>query len=119
MRVRVEAVERRARPSWDWDGFRPLSPLGWVALALAAVHVGLLVLLQSTHTTYWQPYDLWSDPHVVAAAVGYAVTAIGGGVAALVATLRYGERSVLMLIPTLLGAFWGFWLLSQLPGWLS
>ena len=119
MPVRVEAIECRARPPWDWDGVRVLSPLGWVALGLVAAHIALLVLLQSTHTTYWRPDELWSDTHVVAAAVVYAAAALGGAVAAIVATLRFGERSVLMLVPTVLGAFWAFWLLDQLPGWLS
>lgn len=119
MRARVEAVESRARPAWDWDGGFGLSPLGWLALGLAAAHVALLLVLQATHTTYWQADGLWDDPWVVAAAVGFAATAIGGGIVALVATVRFGERSVLMLVPTLLGAFWGFWLLAQLPGWLN
>jgi hypothetical protein len=119
MRARFEVVERSARPVWDWDGFSRVSPLGWVALGLAAAHVALLLLVRSTHTTYWQPDELWSDPHVVATAVGFVATAIGGAVVALVATLRFGEHSVLMLVPTLLGAFWAFWLLAQLPGWLS
>jgi len=119
VRVRVEAIERRVRPSWDWDEFRVRSPLGWVALGLAAAHLALLVLLQVTHTTYWRPAELWSDTHVVAAAVVYSATAIGGAAAAIVATLRSGERSVLMLVPTVLGAFWTFWLLDQLSGWLS
>jgi hypothetical protein len=79
----------------------------------------LAVLLHEIHTTYWQPHELWSDPYVVAAAVGLATTAIGGAVVALMATIRFGEHSVLMLVPTLLGAFWSFWLLAQIPGWLS
>lgn len=119
MRTRVEAVERSARPVWDWDGSSPVSPLGWVALGLAAAHVALLALMQATHTTYWQPGEMWSDPHVVLAAVGFAITAIGGAIVALAATFRFGEHSVLMLVPTLLGAFWMFWLLAQVPGWLS
>ena len=77
------------------------------------------MLLQTTHTTYWGPYELWSDPHVVAAAIGFAATAIGGAIVALVATFRFGEHSVLMLVPTLLGAFWALWLLAELPGWLG
>jgi hypothetical protein len=119
MRARVDVVERSARPVWDWDGFSRVSPLGSVALGLAAVHVVLLVVVQSTHTGYWQPDDLWSDPWVVAAAVGLAATAIGGAFVALTATVRFGEHSILMLVPTLLGAFWVFWLLAQLPGWLG
>lgn len=119
MRARIEAIERIARPAWGWDGFSRVSPLGWVALGLAAAHVALLVLLRSTHTTYWQPDELWTDSQVVATAVGFVGTAIGGAIVALVATIRFGEHSVLMLVPTLLGAFWAFWLLAQLPGWLG
>ena len=119
MRARVEVVERQARPVWDWDRFSRLTPLGWVALGLVAAHVVLFLVMRATHTMYWQAGDVWSDPHVVAAAVGFTATAIGGAVVALVATLRFGEHSVLMLVPTLLGAFWAFWLLAQLPGWLG
>lgn len=119
MRTRVETVERPARPAWDWDGLVRLSPLGWVALGLALAHVSLFVVLRVTHTTYWQPDDLWSDPWVVAAAVGLAATAIGGALVALTATVRFGEHSVLMLVPTLLGAFWAFWVVAQLPVWLG
>lgn len=119
MRARADVIERSARPVWDWDGVSQVTPLGWVALGLVAVHVVLLLVLQMTHTTYWQAGDVWSDPHVVAAAFGFAVTAIGGAVAALVATVRLGEHSVLMLVPTLLGAFWAFWLLAELPVWLG
>ena len=118
-RARVVAVERTARPTWDWDGFRPRTALGWVALTAAAAHVVLLLVVQWRHTTYWQPDALWSDPHVVAAGIAFAATAIGGAVAALVATIRFGEHSVLMLVPTVLGAFWALWLLGQAPGWLS
>jgi hypothetical protein len=119
MRARVEVVERQARPVWDWDRFSRLTPLGWVALGLVAAHVVLFLVMRATHTMYWQAGDVWSDPHVVAAAVGFTATAIGGAVVALVATLRFGEHSLLMLVPTLLGAFWAFWLLAQLPSWLG
>lgn len=118
-RHRTRAAVHPARPDWDWDGFRPESAVGWAALALAAAHVGLLVVLQATHEIYWQPYDLWADPHVVAAATGFALTAIGGAIAALVVTVRRIEHSALMLVPVLIGAFWAFWLLDQLAGWLA
>jgi hypothetical protein len=118
-RARAVAVERTARPTWDWDGLRPLSALGWVAVSAAAAHAALLVVVQWRHATYWQPEALWSDPHVVAAAIAFGATAIGGAIAALVATIRFGEHSVLMLVPTVLGAFWALWLLAQVSGWLS
>jgi hypothetical protein len=39
MRGRIEAVERPARPAWDWDRFSGVTPLGWVALGLAAEYL--------------------------------------------------------------------------------
>lgn len=118
-REMTKVAVHSARPEWNWDGLWPQSVVGWAALALAAAHVVLLVVLQATHTVYWQPYDVWSDTHVVAAAVGFALLAIGGALAAIVATVRRVEHSALMLVPVLIGAFWAFWLLDQLPGWLT
>lgn len=117
---RTREAVATARPAWGWDGgFRPESTLGWAALALAAAHVALLAVLQATHTVYWRPDELWSDGHTVAAATAFALLGIGGALAALVATVRQIEHSALMLVPVVIGAFWAFWLLDQLPAWLG
>jgi hypothetical protein len=119
MSHRAQTSERSARPDWGWDGVRPLTVLGWGALGLVLAHVALLVVLQLTHRVYWRPEELWSDAHVVAAATVFACSAVVGATLALFATVRRGEQSVLMLVPVVLGAFWAFWLLGSLDGWLS
>jgi hypothetical protein len=47
------------------------------------------------------------------------VSAVAGGIAALAATVLWKERSLLMLVPLVLAAFWIIWLVAEIPGWLS
>jgi hypothetical protein len=100
-----------------WTRARPTTMLGWIALALVVAHGIVLVLGSVFDAGYWNAEDPWTTRAVVTA-TAFAVTAIGGGLAALVATVRSKERSLLMLVPLVLGAFWLIWVIAGLPEWL-
>jgi hypothetical protein len=118
MSPRIVGTEERPGILESWTRTTPTTLLGWSALALVVAHGVVLVVASLLDTGYWDPDDRWSTRTVVTA-TAYAVTAIGGGAAALVASVWQAERSLLMLVPLVLGAFWVFWVLAELPGWLS
>lgn len=101
-----------------WNGKVPSTRLGWAALLLVAAHGFVLLLASVFDPGYWRAEDLWTTQAVVTA-TAFAISALAGAVSALVATLRYRERSLLMLVPLVLGSFWLYWLVAEAPGWLQ
>ena len=78
----------------------------------------MLVLGSVFDAGYWNADDPWTTRAVVTANA-FAVSAVAGGIAALAATVLRKERSLLMLVPLVLAAFWIIWLVAEIPGWLS
>ena len=114
----VDSREREKRGVLEsWTRTVPTTLLGLLALALVVAHGVVLVIASVFDAGYWNAEDPWTTRAVVTA-TAFAVTAIGGGVCALVATVWRQERSLLMLVPLVLGAFWLLWLIAGLPGWL-
>jgi len=102
----------------SWTRTVPTTLLGWLALALVVAHGAVLVAGSLFDAGYWNADDPWTTRAIVTA-TAFAVSAIGGGVTALVATVWRRERSLLMVVPLVLGAFWLLWLIAGLPGWVS
>lgn len=118
--MNAQLVEPREQPGIleSWTRTVPTTLLGWLALGLVVAHGVVLVLGSVFDAGYWNAEDPWTTRAVVTA-TAFAVTAIGGGACALAATVWRAERSLLMLIPLVLGVFWLLWLIAGLPGWLS
>jgi hypothetical protein len=102
----------------SWTRTLPSTLLGWVALAFVVAHGLVLVLGSVFDAGYWNADDPWTTRAVVTASA-FAVSAVAGGIAALAATVLWKERSLLMLVPLVLAAFWIIWLVAEIPGWLS
>lgn len=84
----------------------PRSRLGWSSVGLAALFLGLFVawLLYIQATPIARP-TFFSDPLHACLILGAAVASISGAIVGVLALVAKRERSFLILLSVLLGAF--------------
>jgi hypothetical protein len=95
----------------------PRSQLGWWSIGLAVMFLGLFLawLLYVRATPIARP-TFFSDPLHACLLLGAAAAAITGAIVGVLALAARRERSVLILLSVLLGAFVLYWTMGSLAG---
>lgn len=95
----------------------PRSRLGWWSIGLAVLFLGLFVvwLLYVQATPIARP-TFFSDPLHACLLLGAAATGIAGAIVGVLALVAKRERSFLILLSVLLGAFVLYWTIGSLVG---
>lgn len=94
----------------------PCSRLGWCSVGLAAAWL-VLFGLWWFYVTSWRPIarpTFFSDPLHACLILAAAAAGIGGAVAGVLALAVKRERSVLIVLSILLGAFVLYWTIANL-----
>src|SRR5262249_9359160 len=95
----------------------PLSRLGWWSIGLAVLFLGLFVawLLLLRATPVARP-TFFSDRLHACLLLGAAAAGISGAIVGILALVAKGERSLMILVSVLLGAFVLYWTIGSLAG---
>lgn len=95
----------------------PRSRLGWWSIGLAVLFLGLFVawLLYVQATPIARP-TFFSDPLHACLLLGAAAAGITGFIVGVLALVTKRERSFLILLSVLLGAFVLYWTIGSLVG---
>ena len=95
----------------------PRSRLGWWSIGLAVLFVGLFVawLLYVQATPIARP-TFFSDPLHACLLLGAAAAGITGAIVGVLALVAKRERSFMILLSVLLGAFVLYWTIGSLAG---
>ena len=95
----------------------PRSRLGWWSTGLAVLFLGLFVawLLYVRATPIARP-TFFSDPLHACLLLGAAAVGITGAIVGVLALVAKRERSFLILLSVLLGAFVLYWTIGSLAG---
>lgn len=108
--------EDRPSPNPSFVGM-PRSGLGWWSIGLAVLFIGLFVawLLYVQATPIARP-TFFSDPLHACLLLGATAAGIAGAVAGVLALVAKGERSFMILLSVLLGAFVLYWTIGSVAG---
>ena len=112
-------------PLWSRVLGWPRASLGRWSLGLLAGFIVLMFLFLAMISLYGGGNEVrrlsmqaggkfFSLPWMGLTLLAAALSAVAGGVAALLAIVRKGERSILMVVPILVGSFVLFWAIGEL-----
>jgi hypothetical protein len=118
-------VSRTTRPLWQRVLGWPGTALGRRSLLLLAGFVVLMILFFTMISLYGGGEAVrrlsmqaggrfFSLPWLGSTLLAAVLSAIAGGVAALAAIIRKGERSIVMLVPLFVAGFVLFWVIGEL-----
>lgn len=95
----------------------PRSRLGWWSIGLAVLFLGLFAawLFYVQATPVARP-TFFSDPLQACLLIGASVASIAGAIVGVLALLAKRERSFMILLSVLLGAFVLYWTIGSLAG---
>ncbi len=104
----------RRRPSFVG---MPRTWLGWSSIGLAITFLVLFVLwLLYVQATPMARPTFFSDPLHAVLILGAAAAAITGAIVGVLALVAKRERSLIILLSVLLGAFVLYWTIAELMG---
>jgi hypothetical protein len=95
----------------------PRTRLGWWSIGLATTFLVLFVLwLLYVQATPMARPTFFSDPLHAVLILGAAAAAIAGAIVGVLALVAKRERSFIILLSVLLGAFVLYWTIAELMG---
>jgi uncharacterized integral membrane protein len=95
----------------------PRTRLGWWSIGLATTFLVLFVLwLLYVQATPMARPTFFSDPLHAVLILGAAAAAITGAIVGVLALVAKRERSLIILLSVLLGAFVLYWTIAELMG---